>query len=115
MTSSLRVQVLLTIGIQRETAGRGTMALYIQVCPFDLSQGYSLTEQLLTDHLRSYLRTDILSYLSVSPLHNRDNHHPVLRNVHRSKHYDPISFRNHLISWFMYNSSSERVRLTPSR
>lgn len=33
-------QILLTLGLQRETAGRGAMAIYVQVSPSLLSRMY---------------------------------------------------------------------------
>jgi hypothetical protein len=71
-------QVLLTLGLQRETAGRGTMAIYVQVSwKFSFKRSvHSWAPLRVLDRLRHNLGIPIFPYDASVPfcIRNGDNH-----------------------------------------
>lgn len=72
-------QVLLTLGLQRETAGRGTMAIYIQVSPDARSRPYAEPPR---DYICYDSGGDILPHDAFGPFHPRDGHHHDFSDLH---------------------------------
>ena len=80
------------MGLQRETAGRGTLAIYSSVC-FCPYIGVPVSfVTFATDCLRCYVRIPLLSYHAFSSLDRWDTDHRDLGNLYYSNF---TSFSSH--------------------
>lgn len=67
-------QVLLTLGLQRETAGRGTIAVYGQVSRRSIVYAHPDT-LVCTDRVRDYIRAPVSPHIAICLVRRRDPDH----------------------------------------
>ena len=98
--TQILIKALLTMGLQRETAGRGTLAIYSSVCFSAHTIVRVLAVNFATDYLRRYVRLHLLSHHAFGSLDHRDVDHRELGYLyHRRLSHTSFSFR-HLVLTF---------------
>lgn len=73
--------MLMTMGLQRETAGRGTMGTYIQVCRMgDTAMVYSRMRS-YTDNLRHVQRPCVFPRATIRAIHHWHGYYHVICHI----------------------------------
>lgn len=75
----------MTTGLQRETAGRGTMAIYVQVMRHPAPERTTYSFEHLAGNLRHGLRTHFLQHVAKLALLTRNRHHIIICSLRSGK------------------------------